>query len=366
VTDDEFIAAEEAEEVQRWADEHGLTMTAAPDPPTPNGAAPADTFALLGFADLLATPDLAWLIDDLVPGDGLSVIFGKPGSFKSFLALDWSLSVATGLPWFGHPVKAGHVVYVCAEGRGGLKQRVVAWWEAHGRPDMSRAWFLPEAVNLLDSTQVQRARRTLDALPERARVLTVDTMARSMVGGDENAARDVGLFVAAVDGLRRADTALVVHHAGKDGHDRGSSALRAAADLMVKTDRDGNAPRVLVTCSKAKDFDPWPALTLHRELTGNSCVLELVQDAAARDDLRDRVLAYITEHGPVTQNDVERDVTGKAAQLREAIKTLDRNNRIERTSNGCQPVRPHHRDAPGPTPHDGTPPEVRPAGGQGT
>jgi hypothetical protein len=308
-----------------------------------------DTFALLGFDELLALPDLAFVIEGLVPLDGLSVIFGAPGSFKSFLALDCALCVATGLPWFGRQVRRGYVIYIAAEGRGGLKQRVVSWWESHDRPDMSRARFLPEAVNLLDRAQIARTRATLASLPERARLMTVDTMARSMPGGDENSAQDVGRFIQAVDGLRATEAAHVVHHTGKDGKDeRGSSALRGAADLMVKTSRDGKSPKVTVVCDKAKDFEPWPDLTMQREIAGDSCVLSMVQDADSLADLRRRVLAHVAEHGPVTQNAIEKAIGGRASAVREALKSLDRNNRIHRAADGWQEVRPKtgtHRDA---------------------
>jgi hypothetical protein len=338
------------------------------DTQSSNGTRPsADRFTLIGFEELLAQPDLAWLIDGLVPLDGMSVIFGAPGSFKSFVALDWALCVATGLPWFGRTVKPGWIVYVAAEGRGGLKQRVLAWWEAHDRPDMSRARFLPEAVNLLDRSQIERAKRTLASLPERPRLLTVDTMARSMVGGDENAARDVGLFIAAVDGLRSADAAHVVHHAGKDGKDeRGSSALRGAADLMVKTRREGNSPRLTLACDKAKDFEPWDDLTMQRELVGSSCVLCLVEASEARDELCERVLAYVVGHGPVSQNAVEKAVPGRAARVREALTSLDRNNRIRQTGKGWQVVRPDFADAPGRTASEAPDAECVPDGGKGT
>src|SRR5262249_45435671 len=142
------------------------------------------TYDLLTFERLLEQPDPTFLIDGIAP-DGLIVIFGKPGTFKTFVALDWSLCVATGHDWHGHAVKRpGPSIYLSGEGRLGLKARVLAWWLAHGRPDLSNVRFLPEAVNLLDRASVERLHRTLDDIGQRARLLTVDTAARSMVGGD--------------------------------------------------------------------------------------------------------------------------------------------------------------------------------------
>ncbi len=78
-------------------------------------------------------------------------------------------------------------------------------------------------------------------------------MARSMVGGDENAARDVGLFIDNVDQVRRryGAAALVVHHTGKDGKlERGSTALRGAADTLVALRPDDD--ELKLTCEKQK------------------------------------------------------------------------------------------------------------------
>ena len=121
---------------------------------------------LLGFDELRVLPDLEWLIDELVPEAGLGVVYAPSGALKSFLAVDWALSVATGTSWLGHPVKQRWVVYVAAEGRGGIKQRVEAWWNGHGRPDMSRARWLLETVNLRDRKAVETTRLLLASLPE--------------------------------------------------------------------------------------------------------------------------------------------------------------------------------------------------------
>jgi len=224
-------------------------------------------------------------------------------------------------------VQTGHVVYVAAEGRGGLKARAVAWWQANGRPDMSHAHFLPEAVNLLDARHVAAARSTIATLPQQPVMLVVDTMARSMVGGDENSARDVGLFIAALDDQRITST-LVVHHTGKDGgSERGSTALRGAADVMALIERDGLAPTIELSCFKApKDGEAWPTMTLRRELVDDSCVLGLVPIFEAyekkAEELRKDVFSFIERNGPVSRNKVEKAVTGGGAAIRSAIDQL--------------------------------------------
>jgi hypothetical protein len=298
-----------------------------------------DVFRLLTYEELRALPDPEWTIDGLVP-EGFAVIYGAPATFKSFLALDWALCIGTGRSWNGRKVKPGYVVYVAAEGHGGLKRRVEAWREANGRPDLSRVRFLPEAVNLLDRQQIERTKRTLATLPEPARLLVVDTMARTMVGGDENAARDVGLFIAALD-AQDVTTRLAVHHTGKDGgSERGSTALRAAADVMAKVERDGiTTPRVEVACDKPpKDSEAWPRMTLKLEPVRSSCVLvpqSLVEgQQSTYEQRREQVLRFVEDHGPVSRNKVEEGVGGKAATTREAVVALVNEGLLEESRKG--------------------------------
>jgi AAA domain len=74
--------------------------------------------------------------------------------------------------------------------------------------------------------------------------VVLDTLARCMVGADENSAKDCGI---AVDSITRLlshtpegrGVLLGVHHAGKDGKTlRGSSAFEGAADTVYFTSRD--------------------------------------------------------------------------------------------------------------------------------
>ena len=51
-------------------------------------------FQLHTGQDLERLPDPEWLIEGLLPAHSFGVLFGPAGVGKSFLALDWGLSVA--------------------------------------------------------------------------------------------------------------------------------------------------------------------------------------------------------------------------------------------------------------------------------
>lgn len=248
-----------------------LGLTAAPDPvPAPDSTA----LRILTIADLEQLPEPEFLLDSVLPAAGFTVLFGPSGSGKSFLALDWAMCVASGVSWFGRTAKAGPVLFIAAEGAHGLYRRVTAWCEERNQTPPERLLFLPDAVNFLEPAQVARATTAIAALPEPPVLIVVDTLARCMVGGDENAARDVGLFIAAVDKLRATIRAgaLVVHHTGKNGDDeRGSSALRGAADMSHGLKLDGTG--IVLECRKAKDSEENQPLRLHLAPVAKSCVI---------------------------------------------------------------------------------------------
>ena len=109
-------------------------------PPGSNGDArgqpqPPETYQLLADLDLEALPDPVWLIDRVLVQNSLVALYGPWASFKSFIALDWAYSLATGLPWLGRTVMRCDVLYICAEGVGGLKNRIAAWKQHHGITD---------------------------------------------------------------------------------------------------------------------------------------------------------------------------------------------------------------------------------------
>jgi hypothetical protein len=301
----------------------------------------AGPFTLLDFEALQALPDATWLIDGMVPADGLGFIYGASQAGKSFLALDWALSVAAGIPWFGHDVAGGHVVYIAGEGRSGMKKRALAWWNEHGRPDLSRMHWLLDSVNLLNPGDIDRALASRDTLPERPALWVGDTLARLMPGGDENAARETGIVVAAMDQLRGDAAALIVHHTRRDGDgERGSGALRGGADLMVKLTRDGRSPRITMTCDKAKDAAEFDPVALSLDPSGDSCVLSIrIENAADRLKLREKVLALIGERGPITKNELKKAITGRHADVLKIVDELEEEGLVHRpTKHGHEVV----------------------------
>lgn len=241
---------------------------------------------LLSIWELEQLPEPEWLIDGLLPKGGLTVLFGKPGAGKSFLALDWAMSVAGELNWCGRGVSAEDVLYVSAEGATGLRARVPAWRSRH-RQNPDRIAFRPVPVNMRDKADVRQLIQDVRSAGLGPGLIVIDTLARCFGGGEENSVVDMGAFILAADELSREfddATVLVVHHSGKDPSrgERGHSSLAAAANTMMRLEISGT--RVTLSCTKqkeAKEFEKVPLKLVEHELGDgqSSCTIEPISSA---------------------------------------------------------------------------------------
>lgn len=241
--------------------------------------------ALVPLAEIRPCLDSNYLVQRWLGAGGLSVLYGPSNSGKTFVAVDLAMHVVSGTEWRGHKVKAGAVVYVAAEGGGGIRNRISAIREA--RPELVSEpdfYLLPTHLDLHGPGD---ALALCEAMPpEGSALVVIDTMARSMGVGDENSARDVAQFVVNLDFIRERTGAhvLVVHHSGKnaDAGARGSSALRAAVDTEIAVS-DGQ-----ILCVKQRDmetpdrlFFQLESVTLGKDQDGDPVTSAVVVEADA-------------------------------------------------------------------------------------
>lgn len=259
---------------------------------------------LVNREQLRDLPRPGYLVDKVLPAGCVALLYGRPGVGKSFLATDWACSIATRCWWLGREVVEGPVLYVVAEGAFGIDPRIAAWEQARNIAEVKGVQWLRGAVNLLDKGWVGGL---VDLAGELQPVLTVvDTLARCLVGGDENSAKDVGMAIDAVDRVRQTTmgTVLVVHHASRDGGNaRGSSALDGAADTIIEVRASGDTGMKLV-CEKQKDDQPFPDIFVERVKVGDSCAIYCQNAVAVDEDLArsetsllDTVLAVVGSEG---------------------------------------------------------------------
>ena len=207
-----------------------------------------------------------WLIPDFLPQGGYAIMFGAPGSFKSFLAIDIALSVATGatFPWVGlwpEITATGPVLYSLGEGRPEVKKRVQAWEKTHWRGHKASGLILADPVPLIREAIQPFIAGARAASPAGYRFIVLDTIGRSLQGENENAQENASQFTALVDTLRREfdATILALHHVGhgEASRERGSSVFRADADTVIGLERQEKEYSVAISMPKQKDAAEW-------------------------------------------------------------------------------------------------------------
>lgn len=230
---------------------------------------------LLSVTDLANMPTPQPIVHHLLDFDSVALAYGRRGCGKSFVAVDLTAAIASGTRWHGRRTTQTAGLYVVAEGAAGLGQRYDAWQDRNlGTAILRDLMILPEAVNLLSPSTVGEFADM--AVELGARLIVLDTLARCMVGGDENSAKDAGIAVEQLDVIRRRTGACViaVHHAGKniDNGARGSSAFEAAADTVLEI---GMTDDILtVVCTKQKNHVAPNPIRLRLRPTARSAVLE--------------------------------------------------------------------------------------------
>ncbi|WP_413219230.1 helicase RepA family protein [Tritonibacter mobilis] len=247
----------------------------APATPEATGPRLLKTMTLGEASASALTSSATPLVRDLLDLGAMSVVYGQSNVGKTFVVVDLAFHIAAGMSWAGHEVTQSKVLYIAAEGGLGIKKRLAALQQRH--PGMADDNFvlMPVGVDLRTAGgDTQAVIDTMRSLGGDFGLVVVDTLSRTLAGGDENGPTDMGAFITRTDSIRAASGAhmLVVHHSGKNlaKGARGHSSLRAATDTEIELE-DGS-----IKVTKQRDLECGPGY----EFQLQGCVIGLGPDGA--------------------------------------------------------------------------------------
>jgi AAA domain len=232
------------------------------DAGTPGEKSPAHLLDHAFWArDARVTTDLPYLIKGLFDRGQVIVMWGSPGSGKTFACMGLALAVGSGQPWWGRRTRRGSVIYVAAESsRPRIENRIAALRNDWPAARDARVLVVPLALDLLHGVvgDVDRVIATarLPALGDVALII-IDTLSVTFGGGNENGPEDMGLYVTNIKRIvaETGAAVLVVHHAGKDEARgmRGHSALLGALDAELAIEWTPGQPNRFLRTGKVRE-----------------------------------------------------------------------------------------------------------------
>jgi hypothetical protein len=234
------------EEMRAAFDEHERISEKREDKPE-DSTSEKRSYSLNPISELLQQPSAPdWLIRKYLAKNSLAMVFGEPGTYKSFLALGMGLSIASGIDWLGYSTKQGPVLYLCGEGLSGVSRRIKAWLLEHEASPEIPFFVSSGSISLSDDVDMSYLLKEVDRLQEVVgppALIIIDTLSRHF-SGNENTQEDMADFVRQIDQnlLCRGCSVLLVHHCGisDPSRGRGSSVLRGALDFEYSMTIEGD------------------------------------------------------------------------------------------------------------------------------
>lgn len=245
---------------------------------------------LLDETGVMAMQRPECLIEGTLDRGTVTVVSARFGAFKSFLLLDWLLSVAYGVPWHGRNVVQGPVLYVVAEGAWGQGERVRSWKAEHGITEIGGNFnLLRVPVQLGESEQVDLL---CELVADLGAVLTVvDTFGKSTRGIEENSNTQIHLAMAALERVRDATpdasgAVVTAHHSEKNPNDltglrssRGAGAIEDDVDTVYHLTKHDDGS-VAASREKRKDGPREDVFVMTSREVEGSLVLDYADSTA--------------------------------------------------------------------------------------
>lgn len=260
-----------------------------------------------------------WLIERFAVPGTITMVAGREGQGKSMLALALATAVGHGAAFLGMGCAPGRVLVVDAENGEheahrrihgmGVKRETLIYVEAEG-------FSLSKDLALLEALVAEH----------KPQLLVLDSLRSLTPSLDENDSAQAEAAVRPVQALvRRHNCAcLLLHHAGKGGHEyRGSTALGAAVEIGFTLARDPTDPekrtRRQLSCWKCRPaVEPEPIWLEMTADHGRVTVTEAEPFTGAGEPPTrteryiDEAVALVTKHGPMNAGALCEALAGNA------------------------------------------------------
>lgn len=297
-----------------------------------------------------ATGCSQWLIENLWLAEAVGIVGGPPRAYKSWLALDMAVSVASGSPCLGvFPVRrSGPVLLYAAEGSdSSLRSRL----ESIARSRQIDFNSLDVRVITVDRLRLDQTgdqeRFSATVARHRPSLVVLDPLVR-IHGADENASSAVAALLGYFRTLQRKAGAsvLLVHHTRKNlslrtGYSlRGSSDFYAWTDCLLYLERRQEQRRLMVEHRSAPGSGPFTIELVTPSSPDDGPYLMLhqtqISDEPPNDDsLSERILHLLSKSTePIPAETIRMNFRVRKQRLLATLRGLAESGKIGRLPQG--------------------------------
>lgn len=302
--------------------------------PEPLGTKPRYTIKTAADA-LEPQPPIDFLLDKVISSNSVNIVYGEPGSGKSYALLSMAVCIANGLPWLGLNTKPTRCLIIDEEsGDHRLSRRLGECLRGENAGTETPIDYISLAGFMFDNPADAVELQTIIRSQESGLVI-IDALA-DVMAGDENSKQDVQPVFNHLRKITENTGAaiILIHHSNKSGGYRGSSAIKGAIECMIQCEKSEDDNILHFKSEKNRDGEThkWNAIATWQDDT-----FTLRRSNAEKAEFlpsgQEYVIRYLREHGPSSVNAIEGAAdtcTAKSANL--AIYALARAKQIYRTN----------------------------------
>lgn len=236
----------------------------------------------------LQPPD--WLVEQYIMDKEITQLFGQKGTIKTFLCIDFAMSIAYGVDFHGLKVVPGDVVFVASEGNGRrFGDRCNAWLKHHNITDTNNGRFFPVTgrFDLMYKYEVDALIEVVAGATKTPKLIIIDTLSKNFTGKENS--DEMKIWTSALLDIQDhfGCAILFVHHTGKDETKggRGHSSIGCDVDNIFSLSGGGEKlleKGVTLTCEKIKDDEFTKPRQLMVKKVGTSLVVDSIGEAVAK------------------------------------------------------------------------------------
>jgi len=290
-------------------------------------------FSFTSLEVLLNEPEeeVSWIIENLLPSGGFSLVIAKPKVGKSTLGRQAGYSVSRGELFLGRKTIKGPVLYVSLEEKRSEVKKHFQLMGATGTEDLGvYVGAIPEDANVWLLNEIKRKKPVL---------VIIDTLFRFAQVTDVN---DYSRVLRALDPLltlarEQSAHVMCIHHARKsagEGADTtlGSTAIFGSVDTAIILKRTESKRTIETQQRYGTDLEP---TILIFDPETKMATLGGTKEEDDTNKIAMEILEFLkTMKEPVTEAVIDKEVDGRTVFKRKALRDLVASEQISRSGAG--------------------------------